>query len=135
MSRTADLITAAQRARLSARAAYSGFRVGAAIETRKGRIFGGCNVESATYGLTVCAERVAIWKALSEGETEFRRIAVVTDSDRLTPPCGACRQIIWEYCGDIEVLLANLHGKKARHRARELLPSPFDNRIFEGQSK
>lgn len=135
MSRTADLITAAQRARLSARAAYSGFRVGAAIETRKGRIFGGCNVESATYGLTVCAERVAIWKALSEGETEFRRIAVVTDSDRLTPPCGACRQIIWEYCGDIEVLLANLHGKKARHRARELLPSPFDKRVFDGHSK
>jgi cytidine deaminase len=130
MSRTADLISAAKKARLNARAAHSGFKVGAAIETRKGRIFGGCNVENATYGLTVCAERVAIWKALSEGETEFRRIAVVADSDSLTPPCGACRQILWEYCGDIEVLLANLHGKKARYRVGELLPAPFDKSIL-----
>ena len=135
MSRTADLITAAQRARLSARAAYSGFRVGAAIETRKGRIFGGCNVESATYGLTVCAERVAIWKALSEGETEFQRIAVVTDSDRLTPPCGACRQIIWEYCGDIEVILANIAGEKAHYRFNELFPLPFDKSFLAGSTK
>ena len=135
MNRTADLIGAAKKARLNARAAHSGFKVGAALETRKGRIFGGCNVENDTYGLTVCAERVAIWKALSEGETEFRRIAVVADSDSLTPPCGACRQIIWEYCGDIEVLLANLHGKKARYRVRELFPMPFDKRLLADHSK
>jgi cytidine deaminase len=135
MKRTADLITAAQMARLSARAAYSRFKVGAAVETRKGRLFGGCNVESATYGLTVCAERVAIWKALSEGETAFRRIAVVTDSESLTPPCGACRQIIWEYCGDIEVLLANLHGKKVRYRVSELLPVPFDRNCLANRNE
>jgi cytidine deaminase len=135
MSRTADLIGAAKMVRLNARAPHSGFKVGAALETRKGRIYGGCNVENATYGLTVCAERVAIWKALSEGETEFRRIAVVADSDSLTPPCGACRQIIWEYCGDIEVLLANLGGKKVRYRVSELLPLPFDKRLLTNDSK
>jgi len=134
MNRMADLIRAAAKARLNARAAHSGFKVGAAVETRKGKIFTGCNIENATYGLTVCAERVAIWKALSEGESEFRRIAIVADSDVLTPPCGACRQIIWEYCGDIEVLLANLEGKRARHRLRELLPHPFDTRFLRSHS-
>ena len=134
MNRMADLIRAAAKARLNARAAHSGFKVGAAVETRKGKILTGCNIENATYGLTVCAERVAIWKALSEGESEFRRIAIVADSDVLTPPCGACRQIIWEYCGDIEVLLANLEGKRARHRLRELLPHPFDTRFLRSHS-
>ncbi len=134
MNRVVDLIRAAASARLNARAAHSGFMVGAAVETRSGKIFGGCNIENATYGLTVCAERVAIWKALSEGESEFRRIAIVADSVALTPPCGACRQIIWEYCGDIEVLLANLDGKRTRHRLRELLPHPFDRRFLRSRS-
>lgn len=124
------LIGAAVRAREHARAAYSNFRVGAALETRSGKVYGGCNVENATYGLTVCAERVAVWKALSEGETRFRRLAVVADSESLTPPCGACRQVIWEFCGDIEIILANPAGKRARHRMGELLPVPFDDRFL-----
>ena len=74
-------------------------------------IYTGCNVESASYGLTVCAERVAIWKGISRGVTKFGRIAVVVDTEELTPPCGVCRQIIWEFCGDVPVILSNLHGK------------------------
>ena len=134
MKRLAELIGKAKAFRLRARAQHSGFMVGAALETTGGRIFGGCNIENATYGLTVCAERVAVWKALSEGESEFRRIAVVADSEILTPPCGPCRQILWEYCGDIEVILANLKGARARYRLSELFPIPFDNR-FLGQER
>ena len=126
-----DLIRKAEQVRLNARAMHSQFKVGAALETQKGTVFGGCNVENATYGLTVCAERVAIWKALSEGESEFLRIVVVADTDTLTPPCGACRQIIWEYCGDIEVILSNLQGKRAEYRMSELFPLPFDNRFLD----
>ncbi len=135
MNRIADLIKAAWEARTNSRAPHSGFKVGAALETRKGGIFGGCNIENSTYGLTVCAERVAIWKALSEGESRFRRIAIVADSETLTPPCGACRQIMWEYCGDIEIVLANLRGRKARYRLSELFPLPFDNRFLADRSK
>ena len=135
MTRIADLIEVAKNARLNARAPHSGFKVGAALETRGGRLFSGCNVENATYGLTVCAERVAIWKALSEGESEFRRLSIVADSENLTPPCGACRQIIWEYCGDIELILVNLQGRKARYRLSELFPMPFDKRFFADRSK
>ena len=135
MNKLADLIEAAREARINARAPHSGFKVGAALETHQGKVFGGCNVENATYGLTVCAERVAIWKALSEGETRFRRLVIVADSATLTPPCGACRQIIWEYCGDIEVVLANLDGHKARYRLSELFPLPFDNRFLVDRSR
>ena len=120
------LITAATQSRENAHAAYSNFRVGAALRATSGRIFGGCNVENATYGLTVCAERVAIFKAISEGERGFDAIAVVTDTDSLTPPCGACRQLIWEFCGDIPVILANLKGKVEIIPMRELFPKPFD---------
>jgi cytidine deaminase len=128
-----DLIREAEHARLNARAAHSGFKVGAALETRKGKVFCGCNVENSTYGLTVCAERVAIWKALSEGESAFRRMALVAESENLTPPCGACRQIIWEYCGDIEIILSNLRGKRASYRMSELFPQPFDDRFLNKQ--
>jgi cytidine deaminase len=120
------LITAATEARQNAHAAYSNFRVGAALRATSGRIFGGCNVENATFGLTVCAERVAIFKAISEGERGFDAIAVVTDTDTLTPPCGACRQLLWEFCGDVPVILANLRGKTEVVRLRELFPKPFD---------
>src|SRR5260370_750906 len=92
-----------------------------------GRIFGGCNVENATYGLTVCAERVAIFKAISEGERGFDAICVVTDTDTLTPPCGACRQLIWEFCGDVPVIMANLKGKIEVIQMKELFPKPFDS--------
>jgi cytidine deaminase len=90
----------------------------------------GCNVENATYGLTICAERVAVFKALSEGYRAFRRVAVVADSDQLTPPCGACRQILWEFGGNLEVVLANLRGRNEKHRLADLLPHPFDRRLF-----
>jgi cytidine deaminase len=100
--------------------------VGAALEDSTGRIHTGCNVENASYGLTLCAERVAVFKAVSEGARQFRRVAVVADTDSLTPPCGACRQILWEFCGDAELVLANLHGKTETLRLKDLLPRPFD---------
>jgi cytidine deaminase len=121
------LITAAKQARENAHAPYSNFRVGAALRATSGRIFGGCNVENATYGLTVCAERVAIFKAISEGERGFDAISVVTDADMLTPPCGACRQLIWEFCGDVPVILANLKGTIEVLRMKDLFPKPFDS--------
>ena len=124
------LVAAARAAREHAVADFSGFKVGAALETDTGEIVTGCNVENATYGLTVCAERVAIFKALSEGKRAFTRIAVVADTDRPTPPCGACRQIIWEFCGDVEVVLANLQTVSASLRMNELLPLPFDKRLL-----
>ena len=124
------LIGQARRARAKAFAPFSGFQVGAAVETARGRIYTGANVESASYGLTVCAERVAIWKAVSAGERAFKRLAVVADTERLTPPCGACRQIIWEFCGDIEIILANLAGRSAVRRMKKLLPEPFDSSLL-----
>ena len=126
MSDYEALITAATQSRENAHAAYSNFRVGAGLRATSGRIFGGCNVENATYGLTLCAERVAIFKAISEGERGFDAIAVVTDTDSLTPPCGACRQLIWEFCGDVPVILANLKGKVEVIPMNELFPKPFD---------
>jgi cytidine deaminase len=122
------LFKAARRARRRAVAPHSEFKVGAALETARGKVYLGCNIENASYGLTLCAERVAIFKAVSEGERRFKRIAVVADTARLTAPCGACRQIIWEFCGDCEVIMANLKGKVEVHRMKELLPVPFDKR-------
>ncbi len=121
------LISAAKHARENAHAKFSNFKVGAALRTPAGKIFGGCNVENATYGLTVCAERVAIFKAISEGERHFDAIAVVTDTDSLTPPCGACRQLIWEFCGDVPVILANLQGKTETIMMHTLFPKPIDS--------
>ena len=126
-----QLIQAAWEARRRARAEFSHFQVGAAIEAASGAVYGGCNIENATYGLTVCAERVALWKALSEGENRFTRIAVVADSESLTPPCGACRQILWEFCGDVEILLANLQDKTETVQLASLLPRPFDASFLE----
>lgn len=120
------LLEAALAARENAHAPFSKFKVGAAIEDQSGRIFTGCNVENATYGLTMCAERVAVFKAISEGARKFTRIAVAADTDELTPPCGACRQILWEFCGDAELTLVNLHGKTETFRLKELFPRPFD---------
>ena len=124
------LVDAARAAREHAVAEFSGFKVGAALETDTGEIVTGCNIENATYGLTVCAERVAIFKALSEGKRSFTRIAVVADTASPTPPCGACRQIIWEFCGDIEVVLANLATISASLRMKDLLPRPFDKSLL-----
>lgn len=125
------LLTAAIDARRHAQAQYSGFKVGAALETSDGQVITGCNIENATYGLTLCAERVALVKALSEGHTVFTRIAVVADTNDPTPPCGPCRQLLWEYCGDIEVILGNLEKVSGRHRLSALLPLPFDRRLLE----
>jgi cytidine deaminase len=125
------LIAAAQQVRLHARAAYSGFKVGAALELSDGTVVTGCNIENATYGLTLCAERVALVKALSDGHSDFTRIVVVADTEAPTPPCGPCRQLLWEYCGDIEVALSNMNGPTARLRLADLLPLPFDNRLLK----
>ena len=125
------LIAAATDARTRAHARYSGFQVGAALETAEGRVVDGCNIENATYALTLCAERVALVKALSDGHGVFTRIAVVADTENLTPPCGPCRQLLWEYCGDIEIILANLTGGSARYRLSALLPLPFDGRLLK----
>jgi cytidine deaminase len=124
-----ELIRAARRARRHARAPFSGFKVGAAVAVAGGTIVTGCNIENATYGLTICAERVALFKAMSDGYHQFSRIAIVADTQQPTPPCGACRQVLWEFAGDIEIVLANLRRPLARYRLGELLPVPFDRRL------
>jgi cytidine deaminase len=120
------LAQAALDVRENAHAPFSRFNVGAALEDANGRIYTGCNVENATYGLTVCAERVAVFKAISEGARKFRRIVVAADTDVLTPPCGACRQILWEFCGDIELILVNPRGASEILQLAALFPRPFD---------
>src|SRR5579871_5226893 len=123
---TDRLFSAALAARKNAYAPFSKFQVGAAIEDAAGGIHTGCNVENATYGLTICAERVALFKAISEGARQFRRVAVAANTAPLTPPCGACRQVLWEFCGDIEIALVNLRGNVETHRLKDLFPRPFD---------
>ena len=130
-SSQSDIVSAARTARDRALAAFSDFKVGAAIETADGRLITGCNIENSTYGLTMCAERVALFKAVSDGHRSFKRIAVVADTSQPTSPCGACRQILWEFAGDIEVILADLTHIKTRHQLRDLLPHPFDARFIE----
>ena len=124
------LVMAARQARDRAIADFSGFKVGAALHSSNGDIITGCNIENATYGLTICAERVAMFKALSEGHRQFTRIAIVDDTEAPTPPCGACRQILWEFAGDLEIALANLHAETGRHALKDLLPLPFDARLL-----
>ena len=126
-----ELIDAARAVRENAYAPFSEFRVGAAIETEDGEVISGCNVESASYGLTVCAERVAIWKAISQGKRKLKQIAVVADTEELTPPCGVCRQIIWEFGGDIPVILSNLKGKTEVVQMKDLLPRAFDTKFLK----
>jgi len=125
-----QLIEQATAARVRSVAPFSKFLVGAALQTDEGKVFTGCNVESASYGLTVCAERVAIWKALSEGERDFARLVIVADTEQLTPPCGTCRQIIWEFCKHATIVLANLHGQKEEVHIADLLPRAFDARFL-----
>ncbi len=121
-----SLAQAALDARENAHAPFSHFLVGAALEDINGAIHTGCNIENATYGLTICAERVAVFKAISEGARKFKRVAVAADTDLLTPPCGACRQILWEFCGDIELTLVNPRDKTETFRLKDLFPRPFD---------
>ncbi len=121
-----ELKKAALAARERAHAPFSHFLVGAAIEDAEGRIYGGCNVENSSYGLTMCAERTAIFRAVAEGSKRFKRIAVVVDTEKLTPPCGACRQVLWDLCGDMEVILFNLKDETETFRLADLLPRAFD---------
>lgn len=130
-----QLIETAKAARLQSIAPFSSFLVGAAVKTEKGKVYTGCNIESASYGLTVCAERVAIWKALSEGERHFTELAIVADTGTLTPPCGTCRQIIWEFAKNATIMLGNLHGETQIVSIRELLPRAFDARFLTGAAK
>jgi cytidine deaminase len=130
-----ELIQTAKAARLRSIAPFSNFLVGAALKTEEGKVYTGCNVESASYGLTVCAERVAIWKALSEGERQFTELAIVADTGALTPPCGTCRQIIWEFAKNATIVLGNLHGETQVVSIRELLPRAFDARFLSGAAK
>lgn len=132
MSSLETLIQAAIRAREQAHAPFSKFKVGAALEDENGRVFTGCNIENATYGLTICAERVAVFKAISEGAVKFRQIAVVAETDTLTPPCGACRQILWEFCGDATLTLANLSGRAETMTVKQIFPRPFDVSFLSG---
>ena len=125
------MIALARRARDFAFAPFSRFKVGAAIRTRDGRIYTGCNVENASFSLTLCAERTALFKAISEGTREFTQVVIVTDAAKLTPPCGACRQVLWEFAPDAEVILANVRGRTKRMKMSALLPSPFDSRDLE----
>ena len=129
------LVEVARQAREHARADFSTFKVGAALELADGTIVSGCNIENASYSLTICAERVALVKALSDGHRAFTRIAVVADTSDPTPPCGPCRQLLWEYCGDIPVILANLERVTAQHRLSDLLPFPFDGRLLADPDK
>ena len=126
-----ELLERAKAARLRSIAPFSNFLVGAAVKTDEGKVYIGCNVESASYGLTVCAERVAIWKALSEGERHFTELAIVADTDTLTPPCGTCRQIIWEFAKNATIVLGNLHSESQIVSIRELLPRAFDARFLK----
>jgi len=125
------LVDAARQARIHAIATYSNFLVGAALLTKNGLVITGCNIENASYGLTMCAERVALFKALSDGHRDFAMIAVVADTDKPTPPCGPCRQLLWEYCGDIPVVMANLKQVTGQHQLAALLPLPFDGRLLK----
>ncbi len=125
------LLELARAARLHAFAPYSGFQVGAALEADDGRVFAGCNIENATFGLTVCAERVALFKAISDGARSFTRIAIVADTSEPTPPCGACRQLLWEFGGNLEVILGDLTRETGRYELKNLLPMPFDSRLLK----
>jgi cytidine deaminase len=131
----ARLLAAARGARRHAIADYSGFAVGAALETAEGEIVTGCNIENATFGLTMCAERVALFKALSEGRTAIRRVALVSATTSPTPPCGACRQLLWEFAGDVEIVMGNDAHETARCRLGALLPLPFSRQLLAGGSR
>jgi cytidine deaminase len=129
-----SLIEAAKHVRSQSVAPFSNFLVGAAVRAASGKVYTGCNIESASYGLTVCAERIAIWKALSEGERQFTELAIVADTETLTPPCGTCRQIIWEFARNATIVFANLNGESDKFHIGDLLPRAFDARFLKNKS-
>lgn len=129
------LLELAIQARTFARCPFSGFAVGAALLARDGTVYTGCNIENASYGLTICAERVALLKALSEGVTHFSKIAIVTAAETLTPPCGPCRQLLWEYAGNIQIIIGNLNKQTVVYQLSDLFPHPFDAGNLTGLAK
>jgi cytidine deaminase len=134
MTRT-ELLELAIQARTFARCQFSGFAVGAALLAKDGKVFTGCNIENASYGLTICAERVALLKALSEGAKHFTKIAIVTAAETLTPPCGPCRQLLWEYAGNIQIIIGNLKKQTIIYELSDLFPHPFDAGNLSGLAK
>jgi cytidine deaminase len=126
-----DLIEAARAAAGLAYATYSKFQVGAALRASDGRIFSGCNVENASYGLTICAERNAVWSAVAHGCRSFSAIAIFTFAEEPTPPCGACRQVLYEFSPDLEILIVNPAGLASRHTLSQLLPLAFGPQHFQ----
>ena len=130
-----ELIEKAKRARLKAYAPYSNFKVGAALLTKTGKVYTGANVENSTFGLTVCAERVAVFKAVNRGDKDFIKIVVVADKDTPITPCGACRQVLSEFVKDLIIVCANLQGKKERYSLKELLPEAFEKRSADDENK
>lgn len=121
-----QLIHKSLKAKEAALAPYSNFKVGAVLVTMDDKIYHGCNIETSSFGLTICAERVAIFKAISEGEKEFKSIFIASDSEKFTTPCGACRQVLWELAGDIDVYMINRLGEYQKSTMKELLPLGFD---------
>lgn len=124
------LITAASEAREKSKAKFSHFRVGAALESRSGKIYSAFNVESSSYGLSMCAERIAVWTAITAGESEFTRIAIVSDAEDFCTPCGACRQVLFELAGDIEIYMTNSKGDLKTERLTSLLPDAFTSKTL-----
>jgi cytidine deaminase len=120
-----QLAKRAQAARKYSHSPFSRFRVGAAILSKSGTVYTGCNIENSSFGLTICAERTAIFKAISEGERQFTAIAVATDERKFIPPCGACRQVIMDLAGDIECVLTDAAGATKVLKMSDLLPFPF----------
>lgn len=123
--RVEELLETARAAQSNAYAPFSRFRVGAALETEQGSVYGGCNIENASFGMTICAERVAIGSAITAGERNFRRLVLVTDSEIPEAPCGACRQVIAEFAPGLEIVSFSPSGASRRWQAGELLPEPF----------
>jgi cytidine deaminase len=134
-TRNQELVKIAKHAKQRAYAPYSHFPVGAALLTSRGKIYTGCNVETSSYGLTMCAERTAIFKAISDGDHEFEAIAVITNDPKITPPCGACRQVLWDLAGNIDVIMANPKGKIKVQKLKQLLPHAFDSKNLKRTPK
>ena len=126
-----ELIAIAQQARGKSLAVYSNFHVGAALLASSGKIYSGFNIESSSYGLTICAERVALFKALSEGERHFEKLSIVSDSSRLCPPCGACRQVLWDWARPLTIILANNRGEFKEIPLQILLPHAFEENYLK----
>lgn len=120
-----ELVEMAIKAKERSYSPYSKFRVGAALLTKNGRVYTGCNIENSAYSPSVCAERVAIFKAVSDGEVNFDKIAISSDSNEFTPPCGVCRQVMSEFCEDLVILSANNNGEYIERRLKTLLPNSF----------